>query len=152
MASEWSGTTACASGAGTAGAPVTTDQILKLLDELGKRIGPTGDYVWRLAVRQAFIDGWLLALAALVCALLLAGVVATTFAYQRRAWRNFRARMAGPNHYGYDSGPGPEPFLIGGFLAVFLVVGLLGCSFSALTILLNPEYHAMLQILQGLHP
>lgn len=34
-----------------------TDEILKILDELGQRLTPAGKYVFELAIRQQVIDG-----------------------------------------------------------------------------------------------
>ena len=39
------------------------DDIARILDDLGQRLGPTGEYVFSLAVRQVYID----AFAGLLC-------------------------------------------------------------------------------------
>jgi hypothetical protein len=33
------------------------DDLARILDELGQRLGPTGEYVFALAVRQVYIEG-----------------------------------------------------------------------------------------------
>lgn len=38
---------------------MSADDLAKILDELGQRLGPTGEHVFALAVRQQLIEGWL---------------------------------------------------------------------------------------------
>ena len=35
---------------------MNADDLAKILDELGQRLGPTGEHVFQLAVRQVYID------------------------------------------------------------------------------------------------
>ena len=35
------------------------EDIARILDDLGTRIGPAGEYVWQLTVKQVLIDAWL---------------------------------------------------------------------------------------------
>ncbi len=35
---------------------MNTDDLARLLDELGQRLGPTGEYVFQLAVRQVYVN------------------------------------------------------------------------------------------------
>ena len=39
---------------------MNAEELAKILDELGERLGPTGEYVFSLAVRQVTLEGWFL--------------------------------------------------------------------------------------------
>jgi hypothetical protein len=114
---------------------VNPEDVGRILDEIGQRIGPAGEYAWQLTVRQVHIDAWLwmgfgvlILVAAIVCSSLLAynfvahkkwadGALASFWLYSVCAW------------------------LIGGGIVVANVVRLL-----------NPEYHAMMQLVNQVMP
>lgn len=100
------------------------EDIGKILDEIGERIGPAGAYAWEITVRQVVIDAsvWLsLGALALVVAL-----GAFTYAAVRRS-----ADALG--------------------VGLLALTGLIPMG-VALTQLLNPEYHAMVRLLERLVP
>lgn len=102
---------------------MSADQLSAFLDELGKRLGPAGSHVFDLAVRQQLIAG---AIETLVGLLILAGGI-VAFAVMRRHEADGFEWMA--------LGLG---FVFGG---VFF--------FSALPLLLNPEWQAISDILRA---
>ena len=65
---------------------MTADQLSQLLDELGKRLGPSGEHVFALAVRQVYIDN---ILQVVLCGLGLLGLAIGTVAGARRVNKAF---------------------------------------------------------------
>lgn len=126
------------------------DDIIKLLDELGRRIGPTGQYVWQIAVKQASIDGWLTVSAGILLLLSIGLSFGVALLYSHKAWRSYRARKdAGGGGY-FDSPPGWEPFIIAGMVSLFALIAGVISILVGISTLANPEYHALIDILQSL--
>lgn len=96
------------------------EDVGKILDEIGERIGPAGAYAWELTVRQVVIDAWVWG--GLGVALVLAAVVSFIVAAFRRSE---------------------------GAAAIGLFAGFFGVptTFYFVTQILNPEYHAMQKLL-----
>lgn len=122
---------------------MNADEIARILDELGQRIGPTGEYVFGLAVRQAIIGG-VVGLVASLVALVAAGLAL------RFAWRQYQSCECRRVSY---SVCGWEPIGV----AVGIVSALVG--FCAVVVLadstfrlLNPEYAALRDLLGLLVP
>ena len=64
---------------------MNADELAKILDELGQRLGPTGEYVFALAVRQAYIEGWtFVGVAVLFGLATLVGVIGSAVSIVRR--------------------------------------------------------------------
>lgn len=108
------------------------DDLVKILDELGRRLGPAGEHVFELAVRQVYIDG----ITAII--LTVAFVVTNLILWPRVA----RYIEAGPR----DGERGIAGFLlalldlfIGALVAVWFLI--------AAPAMLNPEYAALKDIL-----
>lgn len=123
------------------------DDIARILDDLGQRLGPAGQYVFGLAVRQAFIDG-LLQTGIAVVGLTVVGVVVLAAArISRRQW----ARESADKRDSYYSKPDildyVFPWMLGGIGGVFAVGFLLILLMTGLLKLLNPEYAALTDIL-----
>ncbi|MFN2419260.1 MAG: hypothetical protein ABR593_10110 [Candidatus Limnocylindria bacterium] len=99
------------------------EDVGRILDEIGERIGPAGEYAWTLTVRQVVIDasmwggvGVVLILVALAC-----GVGAALSRGELRA----------------------NAAVIGAFAFIVAVPVVVFVG----TQLLNPEYHAMMRLL-----
>lgn len=109
------------------------DEVGRVLDELGERIGPAGEYAWSLTVRQVVIDSTI----GLTVGLLLIGLAVFTFVRLRI---NDRTRE--------------RPLGLWDCLAMAAwaaVPGTIIIGVSASTFL-NPEYHAMVRLLDRLVP
>lgn len=110
------------------------EDIGKILDEIGARIGPAGEFAWRTLVTQAWISGLLSTIAAAILILL----AISTFVFAIRHYRK-------PGTY-KDQDPyaiailGGIPALIGGaFLGYSGIIGMV-----------VPEYYAITKILESL--
>ena len=99
------------------------DDLAQILDELGSRLGPTGEYVFALAVRQVYING----IAWAVCGAVLIALGAWT-------WR----RVPSMDHYDAP---------IARFIAAGLLFFGVFIQMFNLTDVLNPEYAAIRNIL-----
>lgn len=125
-------------------------QLTAILDDIGRRIGPAGQHVYELAVRQAVITGVIElvgGLLLLISAVVIAVVVPLHFKSARRA---YEARTLSGG-YRYDSGPDRDIYVVVGVVGVAatLIFGA-GCVASSVTHLLNPEYVALRDILSTL--
>jgi hypothetical protein len=128
------------------------DDLARILDELGQRLGPTGEYVFALAVRQVYIDAFL---GLLVSIPVLIGVTLGTLwgiRASRRAWAaDVKAYAEGKSRWSLirnqpDLVDYAFPWLFGG-MAIVVVGGVAGTLFAAsLADLLNPEYAALRDI------
>ena len=107
------------------------DDLARILDELANRLGPGGEYVFGLAVRQAAIEGWT------SLSLLVGGVVAFG---------------AGALRFDWSTEEVTPSFLAAavGFLVAF--GGALVFFTGGITKLLNPEYAALTDILSRIVP
>jgi hypothetical protein len=103
------------------------DDLARILDELGRRLGPAGEHVFALAVRQQIIEGIVWVTVGLL--LIIAGVVA--FLVIRRQ----------TDSDGFE-------WLAGGILWVVAAVALI----PGLLQLLNPEYAAIRDLLKAVAP
>ena len=113
---------------------MTADELARILDELGQRLGPTGEYVFALAVRQVYID-----------ALIGLGVFAALLVIGLVAFRPIYRWAEDGNSYGDR---GIVAILAGVFWALaVLMTGLNALFFDGLPSLLNPEYAALRDLL-----
>ena len=109
------------------------DDIARILDDLGQRLGPTGEYVFSLAVRQVYIDALIatvfLVLPVVACAVILP--------------RTYRWVMDAPDSYSSREIAGVLTFA--GLLCwlAFAVIN----AFLVIPDVLNPEYAALRDIL-----
>jgi hypothetical protein len=111
---------------------VTADQIAKILDDLGRRIGPTGERVFGLAVRQVYVDGISSIVAFAVLAI--GGLVIGP--------RIYRWAMSGDDY----SERQPLSFMGGLLYAIVLAWATLSAWVGGFA-MLNPEYSALKNIL-----
>lgn len=114
---------------------MTADQLAQLLDELGKRLGPAGEHVYQLTVRQVVIESLLWGcLGLFLVALSVPALIA-----MRRSDRKAIAEGR------------PESDLFGWWgttwlTGMSLVPGLAILVFVS-TQLLNPEFHAIMRLI-----
>ena len=123
------------------------DDLARILDELGQRLGPTGEYVFALAVRQVAIDATI-ALAWSIPTLV-ALFAATAWGIRLTARRYAAAKaVASDDRYSrVDPMDYVFPWLFAG-IGIVLVVCTAGLTFTySLSRLLNPEYAALRDIL-----
>ena len=113
------------------------DDLVRILDELGERLGPTGEFVFALAVRQVYID------AITMIVLSAAYVVALAVAVPRVArWIADGDSYDGRGLVGIFGGVGAT------ILGVLLLVGVLWY----VPALFNPGYAALRNILGAVQP
>lgn len=110
---------------------MTAEELAQILDELGRRLGPAGEYVFRLAVERVVIESALWVAAGGL--ILLVGLIVTSRA------------LRGRNGYGDVR----EMLVMLGSAAVF--VGAFLCL-SAAVPLLTPEYEALTRLLRAVKP
>jgi hypothetical protein len=101
------------------------DDLARILDELGQRLGPTGEYVFALAVRQVYIEAILFAIVGL-------GSIAGGVYIWRRVYRT------GDD---IDRSYGPPVAVLAVATGLFLLL------FCGIAPALNPEYAAIRDIL-----
>lgn len=113
---------------------MTPDQITQLLDQLGQRLGPTGQHAFELAVRYTITNaaiGFLFGLLLLVATAIFWIVV-----------RRNRERL----HDGYDFEP---VTFVGAIGSIFTILFGVWFTFANLVDLLNPEYTAIRNLLES---
>lgn len=105
---------------------MNSDDIIRILDELGERLGPAGQRVFELAVRQVFVNG-------ITVSILLIGYLVLGWFL----WRKY-----------HESQPTED---IGWFIGTVLyaIVGLVLITGAIFYIpaMLNPEYAALRELL-----
>lgn len=116
---------------------MTADELAKLLDTLGQRLGPTGQHVFELAVRQVYIDAATAAIA-LVITLIVGAVVAP---------RLYRWRSADDAD---DAGGRDILLMFPAALYGCAVLFMLWWALASIPAILNPEYAAIRDILHAI--
>ena len=116
------------------------DDLAAILDELGRRLGPTGEHVFGLAVRQAFIDG----IVALVVTIATVACLVLMFRWIGRYVVEDKAKAANNSYYtsSYESA-----YVFGGVGFLVLALVIVWAGSVAISNLLNPEYAALRDIL-----
>jgi hypothetical protein len=117
---------------------VNPDDLIRILDELGKRLGPTGEYVFGLAVRQVYIEA-VVGIGLFAFALMVGAIVIP------RVYRWQQADRSGYSERGMIA-------TIGGLLAAMLLFGVTANAIFQLQNVLNPEYAALRAILGTVAP
>lgn len=124
------------------------EDIGRILDEIGERIGPAGEYAWQITVRQVYLEGILWGAVASIFVLL--ATVALIF-----IWRDYYERrrqygaMESPSRYDRPGADG-HAFLSVGVVGLQIVATFFGIA--SVIQLLNPEYHAMVWLLGSIIP
>lgn len=128
---------------------MSPEDIGKALDEIGKRIGPYGEAAWSLLVNQMRVEGIVWTIFQSIIIVLAVTAILVTFVITRKAWLRDVAAERGL----YDD-PDPFGYVMAGFLISILpLVGLvvaLGRMPVSVMKMLNPEYYALMQLLENL--
>ena len=111
---------------------MNADDLAKILDDLGQRLGPTGEYVFQLAVQQVYVEAIVTIVATALVAV--AGLVVGP-----RIYKWYKADKP----YGMRDVP---TFMIGLLFSLVMLGGIIG-TLSGLSRLLNPEYAALRDII-----
>jgi hypothetical protein len=116
---------------------MSATDLAALLDELGRRLGPAGQHVFELAIRQVYIN----AITAVVAVglLLVVGVVSVPIAERWRTAEN--ADSAGGRDF---------VLLLPGVFYIGALVMALTWVVSTVPAVLNPEYAAIQDILRSI--
>jgi len=112
------------------------EDVGRILDEIGNRIGPAGEYAWQLTVKQVVIDSVLWGIFGIFLTLLAIGTFIWILLHDRRM-TDSRSEFGTGN---------AVMLLLWTFIPGFLVVAWVG------TMIFNPEYHAMLRLIDKLVP
>jgi hypothetical protein len=115
---------------------MNADELTRLLDELGTRLGPTGEYVFGLAVRQVYINA--------VTSVVLLGVALAVGALAGP--RVLRWVRAGNDGRGYGNDREIVAFILGICWGFGLVLAVLAVVMYVPSVL-NPEYAALRSLL-----
>lgn len=128
------------------------DDLARILDELGKRLGPAGEHVFELAIRQVVID----AVITLAWAVpLLIATAITTYLVGRwtiGAYRKEKAEEDPRAYHSVDVFPYALSWLLAGLIIVCIVIVAGTALVYNLSRILNPEYAAIRDILNAVHP
>jgi hypothetical protein len=111
---------------------VTPDDLARILDDLGERLGPAGEHAFALAVQHAAISAWLGVIAGSL--LLILGVAVVVLAI----W--------------ISDGDADDAVVFVGFLGLLSTALGLAIAFVALPNALVPEYAALRNLLGAIAP
>lgn len=130
---------------------MTPEQITNLLDQLGQRLGPAGQHIFDLAVRQVYIDAAIgLGFSLVALAITLWGTLKAV-QFTKAHW--VKAHEAYQNGTGYSRKPDWDDYVIPwafvGFVLFFVAGFLVWVALASLSSLLNPEYAALMNILRA---
>jgi hypothetical protein len=117
-------------------------QILSRLDLLAAKLGVTAQYMWGVLLRQAYVTAYM-DMASAVVGLLFCMAGAVSIKYALRYCLNKENQ-----DYGDWSINGVIWLIVSSSVCCFGAVACLSAAFSAMTILLNPPYWALQQILK----
>lgn len=118
-----------------------TEELLKRLDLLAAKLGTTAQYLWGVYVKQAQVEVVCSLITILICLLVCAGVAVALFKLRALPWTD---------SYGEPTVAGVLRGLLGGSIAA-VAFTIIVCTVSGLpTLLLNPEYWALQQIVAAL--
>lgn len=118
---------------------IDTNDILKILEQLGQQLTPAGKYVFELAVRQQVIEG------IVGGSLLVLGFIISV-SLLIFGWKS--ANRAEKNHENTDFEIGI--FLGGGFIFIITCIEFLGGVVNLATKIFNPEYAALRDLMATL--
>lgn len=126
------------------------EDVGRILDEIGERIGPAGEYAWAITVRQVYVEAvvWgILALAVAIGMIVALAAIWRMHATAVRRWENPEER------HGFSSyRPDADGYAFASAAPVIVLVLSAIALASSVTKLLNPEYHAMIRLLERLVP
>jgi len=119
-------------------------ELVPVLEKLAEKLGVTSGYLWDVLVKQAFIDGIL----SIMFAVLTSICVAVLYKLHKK-FSGKHPNSACCNWYEKLEYLGPAMFLPTTFIGVMVVVAIIGL-FGAVTAFVNPEYWALHEILSVL--
>lgn len=135
------------------GGTMNPEDVGRVLDEIGERIGPAGEYAWTLTVRQVYFEAvvWgALSLVMIVGFVIALVVIWRMYLTKVRRWDNPDERPAGYRASSWR--PEADGYAFASLAPIFaLVLGTLGLATSLMK-LVNPEYHAMVRLLERIVP
>lgn len=115
---------------------MSADELTRLLDELGKRLGPTGSHVFELAVRQVYVNAG----TAIVFAVVVLGL-GLVYGPRVRRWVDADTNS-------YSDRELPAMFLGIGYAVAVIIAAIF--VVYAVPGVLNPEYAALANLLDHL--
>lgn len=118
-----------------------SEQLIKLLDELGNRLTPAAQHAFELAVRQQVIEG--IAYIVIGIAILLAAIINTIIALR------LHRKYAKESIYTSDDSWFVFTMIAGAFW-VFFFVGVVTAGIDIATKIFNPEYAALKDLMETL--
>ena len=122
---------------------MNADDLGKILDELGQRLGPAGEHVYSVLVKQAVVSGIVQVTAAIVVLALMTAAIVVTY--------KFAQHDAHRERTGYSGQFDPTGYLLlGGFVTVACVIFASVFFLLGVQALLNPEYQAIRDLLTRL--
>lgn len=129
---------------------MTADELARILDELGRRLGPAGEYAFGIAVRYQMTSALIWAIGAGVTLALIIGVVLWAARFTSRRWHAdwaaYHERFPNGSTYRSDRPDSLDylmPWMLGSLGIVLVGGGAAGTLLSSLVTVLNPEYAAL---------
>lgn len=116
------------------------EDIAKVLDEIGKRVGPAGRHVWDVVIRQVAIESAIY----LVAAIVFIGAAGVSLKLAIRSFHKEKRNQ-------YDDGPAFIGGVFAGASVLAFTIGLATARAAAMY-LLNPEYEAITRLLDKIVP
>lgn len=114
-------------------------ELLKRLDAVASKLGTTTEYLWRVLVKQGYVEA--IATLCIIPVLLLCAY--GCYVFVKKIW------AVGVKD-DWDS-PGPRFGVVFGIVGSIILVVVSACNaYYGVIQLLNPEYFALQQILQGI--
>ena len=117
-------------------------EILTRIDALAAKLGVTADHIWLVLVKQAGVEAWMCGAIGVTCAIL--AVVA--FSWCWKLGGQCHSIRESERHYGSGEG-----FLAGAFFSglagVALTIATMVLLSGVPTLVMNPEYWALKQVL-----
>ena len=131
---------------------MNADDLAKILDELGQRLGPTGERVFALAVQYQITSSLIWAIGS---AIGLIAIAVGTVLCARLTIRNWRAAVAKTDKNAYfatdpDMADYVFPWLLGGSAFGIAALVLISVLTSSLVTLANPEYSALRGLIESI--
>lgn len=127
------------------------EDVGRILDEIGERIGPAGAYAWEITVQRIIWEG---VLGVVIGSLILVAVFLTARRGHRYIIRRRDEKATRQRPY-YESDDDLDTIMPIGFLwaSTSVAVGLAGFEvYAGILKLSNPEYSAMVRLLEKLVP
>lgn len=121
------------------------EQTATLVTQLAAKLGTTSEYLWAVLLKQAPVQGWIMAVEYIV-----------TFAVIYAVWK-WRDSLSAAIKWCFEEGEGSAIlcFIGLGIVGIASTVWLIACMFGItdiITAFVNPEYWALKQVLAAVKP